>query len=121
LGATNDSTENSENFEVLSVGELRKRYREQGVRAEPVEFDETEVPDSLKHLIPLARIYGIGEDLLREDLVEAAGPAAIRALKQAVAAVDAEFDSWLTSPDALARMSPAHLAFSNLRMAADLA
>lgn len=51
-------TDDQPNFEVLTVGEVRRRYRLQGVKAEPVDFDEGEVPDSLRHLIPLARVVG---------------------------------------------------------------
>ena len=107
------------NFEVLTVDEVRRRYRLEGIHAEPVDFDESEVPDSLKHLIPLARVWGIGDDVLREDLVEAADRAAMKDLKRAISAVDRDLSKWLTSPGALAKVSPAYLAFTNLLMVAD--
>jgi hypothetical protein len=52
-------------------------------------------------------------------MVEAADPAALKELKRAVYAVDADLTVWLTSPAALAVISPAYLAFSSLRMVAD--
>ena len=107
------------NFEVLTVGELRRRYRLLGVVAEEAEFDEGEVPVALKHLIPLARVWGIGDDLLREDMREAADPEALKELKRAVRAVEDELDKWLLSPQALAKMSKAYVAFTNLVMVAD--
>jgi len=112
-------TDDRPNFEVLTVEEIRHRYRLAGIKAEPVNFDESEVPDSLKYLIPLARVWGVGDDVLREDMVEAADPAALKELKRAVYAVDAELTEWLMSPAALAVISPAYLAFSSLRMVAD--
>jgi len=108
-------------FEVLTVAQLRRRYRLEGVRAEPVEFDESEVPDSLKHLVALARIWGIGDDVLRDDLRRAADPDALVELRRVVMESDDDFDAWLTSPEALRKgPTPAHVAFTNLRMVADL-
>jgi hypothetical protein len=95
------------------------KFRHAGVKAEPVEFDESEVPDSLKHLIPLAKVWGIGDDLLRDVMARAADPDALRELKTAVLAVDDEFDRWLLSPEALATISRAYVAFTSLRMVAD--
>lgn len=112
-------TEDRPNFEVLTVEEVRRRYRVAGISAKPVDFDESEVPDSLKYLIPLARVWGIGDDVLREDMVAAADPAAMKDLKRAVRAVDRDLSKWLTSPAALSKISPAYLAFANLLMVAD--
>jgi hypothetical protein len=106
-------------YEVLTVEEVRRRYRLAGIKAEPVDFDENDVPDSLKHLIPLARVWGIGDDVLREDMVEAADPAALKELKSAISSVKQDLRTWLSSPPEVARLSPAYLAFTNLRMVAD--
>lgn len=108
------------NFEVLSVAQVRRRYRLEGVRAQDVEFDESEVPSALKHLIPLARVWGVGDDVLRDDMRRAADPDALKELKRAVADVDDDFDAWLASPEALAKgPTPAYVAFTNLRIVAD--
>ncbi len=112
-------TDDQPNFEVLTVEEVRRRYRLHGVKAEPVDFDEGDVPDSLRHLIPLARIWGIGDDVLREDMVEAADSSALNELKSAVTASKQDLRNWLSSPVALAKPTPAYLAFTNLRMVAD--
>jgi hypothetical protein len=113
-------SEKDPNFEVLRIGELRRRYREMGIRAQPVDFDERDVPPSLKHLIPLARIWGISDDLLRDDLRRATDPAVLKELKALVYAADDDLDAWLTSPKELSRgPSGAYLAFTNLRMVAD--
>jgi hypothetical protein len=112
-------TDDRPNFEVLTVEEVRHRYRLAGIKAESVDFDESEVPDSLKHLIPLARVWGVGDDVLREDMVEAADPAALKEVKSAVTASKQDLRNWLSSPAALAKLSPAYLAFTNLRMVAD--
>ena len=107
------------NFEVLSVAEVRRRYRLLDIKAQEIEFNEAEVPDVLKHLIPLAHVWGIGDDVLRDDMMAIADPGALKELKRAVRAVDRDFSAWLTSPKALAKITPAYLAFTNLRMLAD--
>src|SRR5262249_29618267 len=92
----------------------------EGIQAEEVKFDEDDVPAALRHLIPLAKVWGIGDDVLRDDLRRAADPEALMELKRSVAEVDDDFDAWLTSPEALAEgPTPAYLAFTNLRMVAD--
>jgi hypothetical protein len=113
-------TDDRPNFEVLTVHEVRRRYKLEGIAPDPVEFDESEVPDSLKHLILLARVWGIGDDVLRDDMIKAADPDELKSLKAALAEVDDELQDWLTSPNAFGKMSPAHLAFSYLGMTADI-
>jgi hypothetical protein len=114
-------TEPDPNFEVLTTAELLRRYRAAGIAAQPVDFDEAEVPVAVRHLIPLAHIWGEGDDVLREQMENAAPREQLVHLKRAVSAVDDDLDAWLTSPEALGRAGPtaAYLAFTNLRMVAD--
>jgi hypothetical protein len=98
-------TDDRPNFEVLTVEEVRRRYQLWGVKAELVTFDEDEVPAALKRLIPLARVWGIGDDVLREDMVAGADPSELNELKRAVSAVDDDLSNWLTSPLALAKLT----------------
>jgi hypothetical protein len=110
----------SPSFEVLTTAEVRRRYGLRGIEANEVDLDEGEVPVSLRHLIPLARVWGIGDDVLRDDMAREADPMALLDLKRQVDEVDGEFDAWLTSPQALATgPTPAYVAFSNLREVAD--
>jgi len=113
-------SESDPNFEVMTQGELRKRYRDMGIKPEPIDFDERDVPASLNHLIPLARIYGISDDLLRDDVVRAADPATLRKVKALVNAASDDLNDWLTSPKELSSgPSDAYVAFTNLTMVAD--
>ncbi len=113
-------SEKDPNFEVLRIGELRRRYREMGIKAEPIDFDERDVPPRLKHLIPLARMWGIRDDLLRDDMRHAADPKTLKDLKALVEAATDDLDAWLTSPKELSSgPSDAYVAFTNLTMVAD--
>ena len=109
------------NFEVLSGEEIRHRYRMWGITAQEVEFDESDVPERLRPLIPRAREWGIGDDVLREDKLHAADPEVVRELKRVVQEYDRDLEAWFLSPEATAYPGPsdAYIAFSNLRIAAD--
>jgi hypothetical protein len=81
------------------------------------------IPDSVRALMPLAGIWGVGDDIERSLLVE---PASADQLRDLVAAVDAIPDDdlygWLAGPES---RSPApsreYVAITCLTMAADQA
>jgi hypothetical protein len=80
------------------------------------------VPAGLRHLIPLAKRFGVTDDLDRERLVATASPEEVARLKAAVSAHDDDLDEWLAGPEAEgSEFSAEYLAFSALRMAADFA
>jgi hypothetical protein len=65
---------------------------------------------------------GVGDDLIRDDMVRDAPDEAIEELKRVVQANDDLLDEWLAGPDAdSANPSEEYLAFSAMRMAADVA
>jgi hypothetical protein len=107
-------------YRVLRVSELRMRYGLTASAAPEVVFDDKDVPVALRHLVPLARGWGVGDDVIREDLVRVASADARAELKAAVSEAEDELDAWLAGPEAFEpTQSDAYLAFSNLRMAAD--
>lgn len=106
-------------YRVVRAGELR----EQGftsARRPVIEFAADDVPANLRHLIPLARQWGINDDIIREEVVANASEDARVELKNAVSAAEDALDGWLAGPEA-ASPSPtdAYLAFTAMRMAAD--
>jgi hypothetical protein len=83
-------------------------------------LDPSAVPPPLRHLIPLAEQFGVGDDLIRADIVAQTPAAALAAMRAAVAADDGAFDEWLAGPASYGPVfSPEYLAFTHLRMAAD--
>jgi hypothetical protein len=108
------------NFEVLPGEEMRRRYGLYAQNAPIAEFDEAEVPEGLRSLIPLARRWGVGDDLIREDMLRKAERRELDELRAAVVAVEDELDAWLATPPSLGSPSDsAYIAFSNMRIAAD--
>ena len=107
-------------FEVLPAGEMRRKY---GLTAENrpiIKLDPAKVPTSLRHLIPLAEQFGIGDDLIRADVVANTSPSSLKALRDAVAANDDALDAWLAGVEADGPdFSDEYIAFSCMRMAAD--
>ena len=109
-------------FELLSVEEMRKQY---GLRAQNrpvIHLDSMNVPEKLQHLIPYAELWGVGDDLILDDMVKTASPHALEELKRLVRDHDDLLDEWLAGPEADSTSpSEEYLAFTAMRMAADLA
>ena len=73
--------------------------------------------------MPLAERWGIGDDFERARLVTGAPAFELRALVDAVDAIDdGELYGWLAGPESLAAQpTPEYIAATNLTMAADQA
>jgi hypothetical protein len=113
-------SEKEKRFEVLSVGEMRKKYYRPDEQPPQIRLNPQHVPEALRVLIPLAEKWGISDDILRLDAVDRAPPAEVADLKKIIAQYDDLFDEWLAGPEARnPKPSAEYLAFSNMRMAAD--
>ena len=55
------------------------------------------VPEDLRHLVPLAERWGIGDDVDRNAAVDRATPAERAELERAIAPSDARITAWLDS------------------------
>ena len=56
-----------------------------------------QVPEDLRHLVPLAEKWGIGDDDDRNTKVEGSTPAEREELRAAVTPLDSRIDAWLNS------------------------
>lgn len=79
-------------------------------------LDPTQVPEGLRHLVPLAEQWGIGDDVERMEAIERSSPAARDALASALAPHHAEITAWLDSSDPAA-MSDEAAAFMYMQLA----
>lgn len=79
------------------------------------------MPDSVRVRLPLAEVWGIGDDIERSMTVEAASPNELRAMIAAVDSVpDSDLYDWLAGPESRAAdPSPEYVAITCLTMAAD--
>jgi hypothetical protein len=94
-----------------------------GPRQHARSFDPDKVPDPVVPLLALADQWGVGDDIERARLVEAASPDELAALIDAVDAVDDDaLYGWLSGDESYdARPSPEYIAITNVTMAADQA
>jgi hypothetical protein len=78
------------------------------------------VPANLRHLIPLARRFGVADDSERAQVVASASTGELGQLHQAVLTHEEQLDAWLAGPEASGpNYSDEYIMFSAMRMAAD--
>lgn len=56
-----------------------------------------QVPEDLRHLVPLAEKWGIGDDVDRNAKVESSTPAEREELRAAITPLDSRIQAWLDS------------------------
>lgn len=98
-----------------SKQELQRRYG--NFYSRRTALDPARVPAPLRPLVPYAEVWGVTDDVEREELVEASPPVARQDLLELIATYDPQFDAWLAGPEADSPPSPEYLAFSAMRMA----
>ena len=109
-------------FELQSVEELRRKYGLVAGKRPIIHLIPTNVPEKLRHLVPYAELWGVGDDLIRDYMVRSAPREAIDELKLMVQVHDDLLDEWLAGPAADSpNPSDEYLAFTAMRMAADIA
>jgi hypothetical protein len=79
-------------------------------------LDPTQVPESLRHLVPMATRWGIGDDSERMEFIERSSAADREALARALAPYHADITAWLDSSGAGA-MSDEAAAFMYMQLA----
>ena len=85
-----------------------------------VELDPGKVPGNLVPYLPYAALWGVADDLEREQRVENAPSEAKQDLVKTVQLIDDLLDDWLAGDEANSDTpSVEYVAFSAMRMAAD--
>ena len=107
-------------YELLSVDEMRKKYGLTAAHRPAFTLDPEHVPEALRHLIPYAELWGVSDDLIRDDVMSKASPVALEDLKRVVKQHEAVLEQWLAGPAAEGpHFSKEYVAFTALLMAAD--
>ncbi len=107
-------------FELLSVAEMREKYDLTAENRPEIRLDPERVPLALRGLIPHAEVWGIKDDLVRDDFVRRAPEEAIEELKRIIELYEDPLDEWLAGPEVDGpHHTEEYLAFSAMRMAAD--
>ncbi|MGE0741276.1 MAG: hypothetical protein AB7O98_08025 [Hyphomonadaceae bacterium] len=105
---------------------LRALCREHSFDPPRRAFDTSPVPPGLKHLVPLAQVWGQHSGLARDEIIDAT-PRAVRDFVAEMLyrpGVQEQLNIWLAGPEAASgiktgEFSEAYLAFTYLNVAAD--
>ena len=104
--------------EILPAGEMKAKYDLTIERYEAVRLDPAQVPDQLRDLVPLAQRWGIGDDIIRDDLHEQASQEEIQSLRESLDGRTRAIDQWLDT-FAEGQMSEEAAAFMYMREGLD--
>lgn len=83
--------------EILPAGELKAKYGLTIENYEPPPLDPEKVPEHLRDLLPLARTWGIADDVIRGDWQEKASEQDKIELKTALKGRGKTINEWLDS------------------------
>jgi hypothetical protein len=104
--------------DIAPASELQRHFGLYAENRPIIQLDPTLVPPDLRHLIPLAEKWGIGDDIIRNDFIDKASSAEKRELHDALAEPSARITEWLNSFDASSPSDEAE-AFMYMEIALD--
>ncbi|HEY3011299.1 MAG TPA: hypothetical protein VGJ36_01035 [Gemmatimonadales bacterium] len=82
---------------IAPAGELQRKYRLYAENRPVVRLDPERVPPYLRHLVPLAEKWGIGDDIIRNDYIAKAEAREKRELHDALYQPFEQITEWLNS------------------------
>ena len=83
--------------DIASGSELQKHFGLYAENRQILTLDPAQVPANLRHMVALAEKWGIGDDIIRNDLIDKSSDAAKRELHDAMYAPFEEITEWLNS------------------------
>lgn len=109
-------------FELSTAADLRARYGLTAENRPQIRLDPQRVPPTLRQLIPWAELWGVADDLIREDMIRRMPKDSLVELNEILDRFADDLDAWLAGPEAdEAAPSDEYVAFSAMRMAGDAA
>lgn len=86
--------------EILPAGVMKEKYGLTAENRPTIEIDAENVPAHLRDLIPLAEKWGVGDDIIRNDIQEKADESELTEFKNALRGRTDQVTAWLDSFDA---------------------
>lgn len=83
--------------DIAPASELQKHFGLYAGNQPTLELDPTQVPEHLRHLVPLAERWGIGDDIIRNQVIDKSSAAEKRELHDAVYESYERITEWLAS------------------------
>jgi len=104
---------------ILPANELQRQYGLYAENRPTIRLDPRKVPTELRDLVPLAEIWGIGDDIIRFDFVEKASEVEMRALMTGLEGRTQAVQAWLGSQPQGGELSEEAAAFMYMLSALD--
>lgn len=104
--------------DIAPGSDLQKRFGLYAERRPILKLDPANVPTHLRHIIPLAEKWGIGDDIIRNDLIDKSSDAAKCELRDALYEPLERITAWINS-FADRPLSPEAEAFMYMQTALD--
>ena len=82
---------------IAPAGELKEMYGATAENRPVIEIDPSQVPEDLRDLIPMAEMWGIGDDVIRSDFEEKASEEEKERFKEALTGRTTRITEWLDS------------------------
>ena len=83
--------------DIASASDIQKHFGLYVENRPILRLDPVQVPTDLRHLVPLAEKWGIGDDIIRNDLINRSSSAEKRELHDSLYAPFERIADWLTS------------------------
>jgi len=83
--------------DIASASAIQKHFGLYAENRPILRLDPVQVPTDLRHLVPLAEKWGLGDDIIRNDLIDKSSSAEKRELHDSVYAPFERIAEWLTS------------------------
>ena len=83
--------------DIASASDIQKHFGLYAENRPIVRLDPVQVPTDLRHLVPLAEKWGIGDDIIRNDLINRSSSAEKRELHDSLYAPFERIAEWVTS------------------------
>jgi hypothetical protein len=85
--------------DIAPASELQKHFGLYAENRPVIQLDTKRVPPDLRHLIPLAEKWGVGDDIIRNDLIDKSSSLEKRELHDALYGPFERITEWLTTAD----------------------
>jgi hypothetical protein len=83
--------------EILPASEMKEKYGLTAENRPAITIDPWEVPENLRDLIPMAEFWGVGDDIIRDDIEEKASDEQKQEFRTKLAGRAQDVNAWLNS------------------------
>jgi len=83
--------------DIASTSDIQKHFGLYAENRPILRLDPVQIPTDLRHLVPLAEKWGIGDDIIRNDLIDKSSSAEKRELHDSLYVPFERITEWLTS------------------------